>query len=191
MWEIYCNFVIQSEDDSHDNTDHNSLDSQLYIPSETKPLGIGRMYQAQPACGKGNPWGGLLGVIRLFIVGAIFFIAGVILIWRRGIRVGKEFPDTERGRLQDFFSEITSLPLFFVEPGGIEPPSKQVAKKFSTRLVFPFVFEPGQAKNLPTIGLILLCTATGRRRTCTRTDFDCFALQGKRAVNQGFFRKRR
>ena len=179
MWEIYCNFVIQSEDDSHDNTDHNSLDSQLYIPSETKPLGIGRMYQAQPACGKGNPWGGLLGVIRLFIVGALFFIAGVILIRRRGIRVGKDF------------QKLPVSLFFFVEPGGIEPPSKQVAKKFSTRLVFPFVFEPGQAKNLPTIGLILLCTATGRRRICTRTDFDCFALQGKRAVNQGFFRKRR
>lgn len=191
MWEIYCNFVIQSEDDSHDNTDHNSLDSQLYIPSETKPLGIGRMYQAQPACGKGNPWGGLLGVIRLFIVGAIFFIAGVILIWRRGILVGKggfEYGKRETAR---FLFRNFQSPSFFVEPGGIEPPSKQVAKKFSTRLVFPFVFEPGQAKNLPTIGLILLCTATGRRRTCTRTDFDCFALQGKRAVNQGFFRKRR
>lgn len=140
MWEIYCNFVIQSEDDSHDNTDHNSLDSQLYIPSETKPLGIGRMYQAQPACGKGNPWGGLLGVIRLFIVGAIFFIAGVILIRRRGIRVGKEFPDTERGRLQDFFSEITSLPLFFCGTGRNRTAVQTSSKKVFYTLSFSFRF---------------------------------------------------
>ena len=119
------------------------------------------------------------------------FIAGVILIWRRGILVGKggfEYGKRETAR---FLFRNFQSPSFFVEPGGIEPPSKQVAKKFSTRLAFPLIFESRPAKNFPTSDLILHHTATGRRRTCARIDFDCFALQWNRAINQGFFRKRR
>lgn len=140
MWEIYCNFVIQSEDDSHDNTDHNSLDSQLYIPSETKPLGIGRMYQAQPACGKGNPWGGLLGVIRLFIVGAIFFIAGVILIRRRGILVGKGgFEYGKRATARFLFRNFQS-PSFFCGTGRNRTAVQTSSKKVFYTLSFSFRF---------------------------------------------------
>lgn len=81
--------------------------------------------------------------------------------------------------------------MFIVEPGGIEPPSKQVAKKVSTRLVPPLLVGSWQAGNLPTIDLILPYTATGRRRTCHRKDFDCLALPKGRAVFQGFPGKRR
>lgn len=41
----------------------------------------------------------------------------------------------------------------FVEPGGIEPPSKQVAKKVSTRLAFPLVFVTRLAKSLRIVFL--------------------------------------
>lgn len=140
MWEIYCNFVIQSEDDSHDNTDHNSLDSQLYIPSETKPLGSAGCIRRSLLAAKEihGAWHDT-PFIACYCRGDFDLAAGIC--------VGEVFPDTERGRLKISFQKLP-VSLFFCGTGRNRTAVQTSSKKVFYTLSFSFRFRARAGEKL-------------------------------------------